>query len=218
MNRAAFPPAILAGNGKEQVHSDNVAEQQSSSTGVDYTAWVKRSCTLTVSADDTNLREQQLMLRWAEPLFRLQEWLTETSWSSVKINPRSCPCDWVTLFIRTRWGEQLCRKVPEDADGKHTEHESAAHLCSKGVIGKHIPLPEAGTGQPRGNSHKLQENKLQLDARGKFLAGRVVQWTGCPRGCGVSIPWRHVKHSWTRPWGTWSDLKVGPALKNSVSP
>lgn len=64
MNGAAFPEAILTGNGEEQVHSDNVAEQQSSNTGVDYTAWVeKRNCPLTVSADDTNLRELQLMLR-----------------------------------------------------------------------------------------------------------------------------------------------------------
>ena len=52
------------GNGEEQVNSDNVAEQQRSSTGLDYTIWAKkRNYTLTASADDTDLGERQLMLR-----------------------------------------------------------------------------------------------------------------------------------------------------------
>lgn len=81
----------------------------------------------------------------------------------MKVNPDSGTCDRTRPFNSTRWGEQLCGKVPDGRDGKQAEHESAVHLCSKGVIEENIPFSEAGTGRPRCNSHKLQEGKLQLD-------------------------------------------------------
>lgn len=48
-------------------------------------------------------------------------------------------------------GEQLWGKVPDDADGKEAENESAADLHSREVIGQNKPFPEGGTGKPRGN-------------------------------------------------------------------
>jgi len=98
----------------------------------------------------------------------------------VKVNPDSYTCDRTPLFVSTRWGEQLCRKVPDGPHEKQAEHESAAHLCSKRLIEENIPSSEVGTGWPSGNSHKLQERKLQLDIRRRFLAGRVVCWNRLP--------------------------------------
>lgn len=71
-------------------------------------------------------------------LARLQEWLTDTSWNSVTINPRSCTCDQVMLFIRTRWWEQLWGEVPDDADGKQAENESVKGVV-KGLWGRTYP-------------------------------------------------------------------------------
>lgn len=216
MNRAAFPWAILTGNGEEQVHSQNIASyvNKQAVTQVDYPSWVeKRNCTLPMSADDMNLRELQLMLKWAEPLFRrnlarLQEWLADTSWSSVKINPHPCTCDQVTQFIRTRWGEQLWGKVPDDAGGEQAENESAAHLCS-------IRCYRADHALPRGWHWKAKRQQSQ--AAGKQITigykGNVLHWKSSavnrlPKRLWNLYPWRCAEHSWKRPWGTWSVLSL----------
>jgi len=60
--------------------------------------------------------------------------------------------------------------------------------------------------RPRNNSHKVQQERFQLDMRNEFFSTRVMHvGTGCPEAV-EPLPWRSSKPDCTRLSENWSNV------------
>jgi len=78
--------------------------------------------------------------------------------------------------------------------------------CSQGVLG----------GRMRHNRHNLKQDRFCQDVRKKISPLGQSEWTRLPREIVLSLLRRFSREVWIKPWVTWSNLVVYPALSGRV--
>lgn len=132
----------------------------------------------------------------------LKLWLTQRLLRYCGAEAQSAPAkaEKALFSLERRWLKKDLFAVYKDLMGECKEQ--GAQLSSE-VCGD----------RNRGNRHKLQDGKFQLDVGKAFFTMDVIRWWRLSRASGASPPWQCSKFGWAWPWA--QDL-VGCVLHGGV--